>query len=287
MEGLINILYHYNWPHFQRFGGFRHFWALRVFKWIHDQLNTLELPILFLPDELRTTISQKMLDIMVQIYHGPIASLLSETPFSDNLCVLHKTYTRSVNLVLGSSPNEVEITEGDSDLSFADINIIRNTINDYFSTISTITPILKHAKYCQVISASHWSTLAAEFYLHMTAKNQYHRLHPEFKSYSRLLDATFTASGFDFWLLHVNPTQKMLLALRAIRCLCYKVPEKWQAPAGFCSLVMGLLQKFQLEETECSKFYSWLEDLKQQEQPRLMDEQQIDEFDVEPQTSHL
>ena len=180
------------------------------------------------------------------------------------------------------SIRETEFQENAPDLSKADLTDyweIAFTPN-IFRLMSTMDHIFEEVKYDMHISPSHWFTLAAEFYLNIVSKHLYERLHQDLHLYRSRINRKFK---FDICLLHTHPSDKIIIALRAIFYLCSKLAKTWRAPYGFSLFTLGLLkvlrlstppcstltaipiQKYNLDVQEMSEFTSWLELLKSNE----------------------
>ena len=122
--------------------------------------------------------------------------------------------------------------------------------------------------------------LRQNFTFNIVAKHLYQRLHPDLCLFRPPIYKGFK---FDICFLHAHPSDKIIIALRAIFYLCSKLAETWRPPYGFSLFTLGLLkvlrlstppcstltaipiQKYNLDVQEMSEFTSWLELLKSNE----------------------
>ena len=140
--------------------------------------------------------------------------------------------------------------------SKADLTYLRG-INDSPALIIMSTmdhTIFEEVKYDIHISPSHWFTLTAEFYLNIVAKHLYQRLHPDLHLYRPRIRKEFK---FDICLLHTHPSDKIIIALRAIFYLCSELAETWRAPYGFSLFTLGLLKVTQIVNSTLLNAYRY------------------------------
>ena len=231
-----------------------------------------------------------MQQAMGKIYHGCWSRWIQHPYFSEILIMRYiESDSEPAVFKLLRSVRETEL-QGDGVL-ISNVPDLRKLDHFYqywersnscfLRIISTMDRIFEEATYDIHISPSHWFTLVAEFYLNIVVKHLYQRLHPDLDLYRPPIYKEFK---FDICLLHAHPSEKIIIALRAIFYLCSELATTWRAPYGFSLFTFGLLKvlivksstmlksliaipilKYNLDVQEMSEVTSWLELLKSDE----------------------
>ena len=183
---------------------------------------------------------------MAKIYHGCWSPWIQDPYFSEILIMRYiESIPRPPFFKLLRSIRGTAFQEHAPDLSKADLTkywVIPESPK-IFRLMSTMDHVFEEVKYDIHISPSHWFTLAAEFYLNIIAKHLYQRLHQDIHLYRPRINSKFK---FDICLLHTHPSDKIIIALRAIFYLCSKLAETWRVPYGFSLFTLGLLKVLRL-----------------------------------------
>ena len=189
-----------------------------------------------------------MQQIMAKIFHGCFLPWIQDPYFSEILIML---CPKPASFKLLRSIRETEFQENAPDLGKGDFRGRWEWSHspNIFRLMSAMDDIFEEVTYDMHISPSHWFTLVAEFYLNIVAKHLYQQLHPDLRLYQPAIHRYF---NFDICLLHTHPSDKIIIALRAIFYLSSKLAKTWRAPAGFSLFTLGLLKVLRLSTPACS-----------------------------------
>ncbi|PPQ85680.1 hypothetical protein CVT25_002131 [Psilocybe cyanescens] len=240
VESIITFLWEYDWNRLRVSSGHYFGMAVSVANWIDRHLTNYRQANLF--DEILPGFTDKLRYIMKRMYDEIFLPTM-QVPLFSELCMYDAGCIRTVTLrpiwdSTSSSDSSGQIRMDEEEHWGVDVDNVY--IQSYIYTrVPELDSILSRASYLQHHKI--WYGNFLEFYLCTLVKGLYHRVHPEFESYSLLANATEVVMRS---IHHVAyPTEKMVSALQALSYLSREPPAfPWIPPSIFCSSMIKLLQ---------------------------------------------